>query len=73
MDEAMMELLQEPAGRPLQTGELNMQDMMTEEKMQVSTWLVCHGSSCCNWGHVTMKVQEGSGQHLLSCGDSPVL
>eukprot|EP00891_Asterochloris_glomerata_P001980 jgi/Astpho2/1980/Aster-00489 len=34
MDDAMMELLQEPAGRQLQTGELNMQDMMTEEKMQ---------------------------------------
>lgn len=47
MDDAMMELLQEPAGRQLQTGELNMQDMMTEEKMQVSALLMCDGGSCC--------------------------
>ena len=46
MDDAMMELLQEPAGRQLQAGELNMQDMMTEEKMQVSTLLFCDSSSC---------------------------
>ena len=46
MDDAMIELLQEPAGRQLQTGELNMQDMITEEKMQVSTLQLSDRNSC---------------------------